>query len=181
MFLSATVGILASEGRMSWDDPIQKYLPDFNPMNDPQVGTEATIRDALRHATGIGHGLRTDDAAHGYEKAKKDIWTKITADCFSDEHHSPVLSSFVIRSSVDGDLKRANTLLAAHGGDSDGNPLRGIQEIWKPRSMADSSLANSLADFATKVLIKLLFGLKTRGELLVSYNKRLISTSADSN
>ena len=54
MFLSAAVGILVSEGKTSWDDPIRKHIPSFNPVGDPEIGGKATIRDALAHTTGLG-------------------------------------------------------------------------------------------------------------------------------
>ncbi|KAL4959242.1 serine hydrolase domain-containing protein [Aspergillus stella-maris] len=53
MFTSAAVGILVDEGKLSWTDPVQKYLPDFNPIGDPRIGKEADIIDILRHSTGI--------------------------------------------------------------------------------------------------------------------------------
>ncbi|GAW10767.1 hypothetical protein ANO14919_001020 [Xylariales sp. No.14919] len=54
MFLAAAVGILVDKGVMSWDDPIQKHVPDFNPLGDPEIGERATIRNALSHTTGLG-------------------------------------------------------------------------------------------------------------------------------
>ncbi|KAI1326296.1 beta-lactamase/transpeptidase-like protein [Xylariaceae sp. FL0255] len=54
MFLAAAVTILVSEGVMSWDDPIRKHVPDFDPVNDPDIGEHATIRNALSHTSGLG-------------------------------------------------------------------------------------------------------------------------------
>ncbi|KAL4790397.1 beta-lactamase/transpeptidase-like protein [Aspergillus venezuelensis] len=53
MFTSAAVSILADEGKLSWTDPVQKYLPEFNPVGDPRIGKEADIIDILRHSTGL--------------------------------------------------------------------------------------------------------------------------------
>ncbi|KAB8069768.1 beta-lactamase/transpeptidase-like protein [Aspergillus leporis] len=52
-FLSAAVGKLVDEGKLSWLDPIQKYIPEFNPSEDPNIGLKADIIDALRHSTGL--------------------------------------------------------------------------------------------------------------------------------
>ncbi|KAF4972995.1 hypothetical protein FSARC_572 [Fusarium sarcochroum] len=52
-FLSASIGILVDDGRLSWDDPVSKYIPDFNPTGDPRIGPQATIRAALRHTIGL--------------------------------------------------------------------------------------------------------------------------------
>ncbi|KAL3460895.1 beta-lactamase/transpeptidase-like protein [Aspergillus heterothallicus] len=53
MFTSAAAGILVDEGKLSWTDPIRKYLPEFNPVGDPRIGEEADIIDCLRHSTGL--------------------------------------------------------------------------------------------------------------------------------
>lgn len=53
MFTSAAVGILVDEGKLSWTDPVQKYIPEFNPAGNPLIGKEADIIDCLRHSTGI--------------------------------------------------------------------------------------------------------------------------------
>ncbi|KAF7591434.1 hypothetical protein BBP40_001536 [Aspergillus hancockii] len=52
-FLSAAVGKLVDEGKLSWLDPIQKYIPEFDPSGDPNIGLKADIIDALRHSTGL--------------------------------------------------------------------------------------------------------------------------------
>ncbi|KAL4875866.1 beta-lactamase/transpeptidase-like protein [Aspergillus karnatakaensis] len=53
MFLSAAVGILVDEGKLSWTDPVSKYIPEFNPRGDARIGAEADIIDCLRHSTGL--------------------------------------------------------------------------------------------------------------------------------
>ncbi|KAL2865869.1 serine hydrolase domain-containing protein [Aspergillus lucknowensis] len=53
MFTSAAVGILVDEGKLSWTDPIRKYVPEFDPVDDPRIGQEADIIDCLRHSTGL--------------------------------------------------------------------------------------------------------------------------------
>ncbi|KAH6964591.1 beta-lactamase/transpeptidase-like protein [Fusarium avenaceum] len=52
-FLSSAIGILVDEGKLSWDDPISKHIPDFNPVGDPRIRAEATIRSALSHTVGL--------------------------------------------------------------------------------------------------------------------------------
>lgn len=53
MLTSAAVGILVDEGKLQWRDPIQKYLPEFNPEGDHRIGKEADLIDVLRHSTGL--------------------------------------------------------------------------------------------------------------------------------
>ncbi|KAH7252748.1 beta-lactamase/transpeptidase-like protein [Fusarium tricinctum] len=52
-FLSIAIGILVEEGKLSWDDLISKHIPKFNPVGDPRIGSEATIRSALSHTVGL--------------------------------------------------------------------------------------------------------------------------------
>jgi CubicO group peptidase (beta-lactamase class C family) len=53
-FTSTLVGMLVDEGKMSWDDPVTKYLPYFqmNVESDDE-SAEVTLRDVLSHRTGF--------------------------------------------------------------------------------------------------------------------------------
>ena len=42
---------LYEQGKVQFDDPVQKYLPDFNTANDPQRA-EVTVRMLLTHTSG---------------------------------------------------------------------------------------------------------------------------------
>jgi CubicO group peptidase (beta-lactamase class C family) len=52
-FVAAAIGILVDEGKMSWDDPVQKHLPYFE-LYDPWVAKNAKVRDLLCHRLGLG-------------------------------------------------------------------------------------------------------------------------------
>lgn len=54
-FTAAALGILVDEGKVKWDDPVQKHLPAFQ-LHDPYVTREITIRDLLSHRSGLGLG-----------------------------------------------------------------------------------------------------------------------------
>ncbi|KAL4917187.1 beta-lactamase/transpeptidase-like protein [Aspergillus aurantiobrunneus] len=53
MFISAALGILISEGKLAWTDPIRKHIPEFDPASNPRIAREADIIDCLRHSTGL--------------------------------------------------------------------------------------------------------------------------------
>jgi CubicO group peptidase (beta-lactamase class C family) len=48
------MGMLVDEGKVSWNDPVIKYLPEFQ-LYDPFVTREITIRDLFVHDTGLGN------------------------------------------------------------------------------------------------------------------------------
>ena len=48
------MGMLVDEGKISWDDEVQKYLPEFQ-LYDPYVTREIKIRDLFIHDTGLGN------------------------------------------------------------------------------------------------------------------------------
>lgn len=48
------LGMLVDEGKLSWDDAVVTYLPDFQ-LYDPFVTREIKIRDLLVHDTGLGN------------------------------------------------------------------------------------------------------------------------------
>jgi CubicO group peptidase (beta-lactamase class C family) len=51
---AAAIGMLVDEGKLSWDDPVTKYLPAFQ-LYDPYVTREVTVRDLLTHRAGLGN------------------------------------------------------------------------------------------------------------------------------
>jgi CubicO group peptidase (beta-lactamase class C family) len=52
-FTSTAMGLLVQEGKLAWDDPVTKYLPDFK-LYDPHATALITIRDLLCHRAGLG-------------------------------------------------------------------------------------------------------------------------------
>lgn len=54
-FTAAALAILVDEGKLSWNDPVQKHLPALQ-LWDPYVTRELTVRDTLCHRTGLGLG-----------------------------------------------------------------------------------------------------------------------------
>ena len=50
---------LYEKGMVAIDDPVQKYLPDFNPANDPRRA-QVTVRMLLTHTSGIAGDLSLD-------------------------------------------------------------------------------------------------------------------------
>jgi CubicO group peptidase (beta-lactamase class C family) len=67
---------LYEQGKVQFDDPVQKYLPDFNPSNDPQRA-KVTVRMLLTHTSGEAGevdlrdpwGLDGADKAEGIHRA----------------------------------------------------------------------------------------------------------------
>lgn len=51
-FTVTALGMLADDGKLSWDDPVRKHLPNFK-LADPLASADVTLRDLLCHRTGI--------------------------------------------------------------------------------------------------------------------------------
>ncbi len=51
-FTVAALSQLVAQGKISWNDPLRKYLPWFE-LYDPYVSNHITIRDALCHNSGL--------------------------------------------------------------------------------------------------------------------------------
>jgi CubicO group peptidase (beta-lactamase class C family) len=51
-FTAMALGLLVDDGKLHWDDPVVRYIPEFR-VADPYVTREVTIRDLLEHRTGI--------------------------------------------------------------------------------------------------------------------------------
>ena len=54
-FTAAAIGMLMDEGKLSWDDKVIDYIPEFR-LYDPYVTEAFTIRDLLTHRSGLGLG-----------------------------------------------------------------------------------------------------------------------------
>ena len=52
-FTTASCGILVDEGTLSWTEPVQSYLPEFQTTQDPEVGKRAMLLDLCSHGTGL--------------------------------------------------------------------------------------------------------------------------------
>ena len=52
---TALLGRLVEQGKLAWDDPVTKYLPDFR-MHDPWVTKNMRVADLLTHASGLPEG-----------------------------------------------------------------------------------------------------------------------------
>lgn len=69
-FTATLIGMLVDEGRMQWDDPVEKYLPGFTlKVQSKDPNDRATLRDVLSHRTGftrmpyldMSRGLSSDE------------------------------------------------------------------------------------------------------------------------
>ena len=52
LFTATSIGFLVEEGKLDWDKPIKKYVPQIQFYND-ELNSNVTIRDMLSHRTGI--------------------------------------------------------------------------------------------------------------------------------
>lgn len=52
LFTATSIGFLVDEGKMAWDEPIKKFVPQIQFYND-ELNAHVTIRDMLSHRTGI--------------------------------------------------------------------------------------------------------------------------------
>lgn len=51
-FASFLAGILVEENKINWDDPVVRYLPDFQ-LHSPEQTRQLTLRHVLSHSTGL--------------------------------------------------------------------------------------------------------------------------------
>lgn len=54
-FTSAALAMLVDEGRLDWNDPVVRHLPEFA-MSDPYATAHITVRDILVHNSGLALG-----------------------------------------------------------------------------------------------------------------------------
>jgi CubicO group peptidase (beta-lactamase class C family) len=54
-FTCSALSVLAQDGKLDWDDPVNRHLPAFQ-MYDPWVTRQVTVRDLVTHRSGLGEG-----------------------------------------------------------------------------------------------------------------------------
>jgi CubicO group peptidase (beta-lactamase class C family) len=54
-FTGAALALLVEEGKIGWEDPVVKHIPEFR-MHDPAVTAMMTVRDLLVHRSGLPLG-----------------------------------------------------------------------------------------------------------------------------
>jgi CubicO group peptidase (beta-lactamase class C family) len=54
-FLAACLAMLVDEGRLAWEDPVQRHLPEFA-LHDAAASAMMTVRDLLLHNSGLPPG-----------------------------------------------------------------------------------------------------------------------------
>jgi CubicO group peptidase (beta-lactamase class C family) len=52
-FTTALVARLADQGKLTWDDPVRRHLPNFH-LSDPAADALVSLRDLGSHRTGVG-------------------------------------------------------------------------------------------------------------------------------
>lgn len=58
-FASVLTGILVNDKKLSWNDPVVKYVPDFS-LKNPDYTKQLTIRHILSHSSGLPMHTYTD-------------------------------------------------------------------------------------------------------------------------
>lgn len=54
-FLAACLAMLVDDGKLAWDDKVQRHLPQFQ-LHDPAASAMMTVRDLLLHNSGLPPG-----------------------------------------------------------------------------------------------------------------------------
>ena len=72
-FTATAIGILANEGKIDWDTPVQDYVSAFK-LHDPWATLRVTVRDLLCHRSGLA---RHDAMWYGSSLTMKDIFDRI--------------------------------------------------------------------------------------------------------
>lgn len=124
---AALLARLVDAGKLAWDDPVTRFLPDFR-MNDPWVTRNLQVRDLLIHNSGLGLGagdLMLWPEPNGFSRA----------DVLAGLAHLKPATSFRSAYAYDNLLYIvAGEVAAAAGGDSYEALLR--REVFEPLGLS---------------------------------------------
>ncbi|WP_375283912.1 serine hydrolase [Marinicauda pacifica] len=54
-FTTAALAMLVDEGKLNWDDPVRRFIPEFE-MSDPYITEHFSVRDLVTHRSGLPLG-----------------------------------------------------------------------------------------------------------------------------
>lgn len=137
-FTATALAILVDEGKLAWDDPVQKHLPAFQ-LADPLASRELTVRDLLSHRGGLGLGAG-DLMLFGGDHTRNDVLERLRhlkpatsfRSAYNYQNNMYVVAGEVIRAASGQPwetfvetrilrplgMQRANTDLKAQAGDA---------------------------------------------------------------
>jgi CubicO group peptidase (beta-lactamase class C family) len=73
LFTATAVGFLVKEGKLDWDQPIKKYVPQIQFYND-ELNENVTMRDMLSHRSGIS---RHDNIWYKSDFTRQDLFDRL--------------------------------------------------------------------------------------------------------
>jgi len=85
-FTAASIGLLVDDGKLNWNDPVQKHLPWFS-TPDPYRTEHMMVRDLLSHRSGWGT-FDGDLLWYGTELPQREILERHSKEPFSYEFRS---------------------------------------------------------------------------------------------
>lgn len=139
-FASATVARLVADGRIGWDDPVQRHLPWFR-MPREQDSSEVTVRDLLAMRSGFGSSEYT------FRRASADRRDHVRRIRYLPQLH-PLRNQFLYTTD-------SYTAIGEVVAETTGMPWEGYaaQTLWQPlgmrRTHADHALARRDANAAS--------------------------------
>jgi CubicO group peptidase (beta-lactamase class C family) len=73
LFTVMAAGMLVADGKLGWDEPFRRYVPDVRFYND-ELDREITLRDMLSHRTGV---TRHDLIWYESPFTRKELWDRM--------------------------------------------------------------------------------------------------------
>ena len=73
LFTATSIGFLVDEGKLAWDEPIKKFVPQIQFYND-ELNAHVSIRDMLSHRTGIS---RHDNIWYKSDFSRQELFDRI--------------------------------------------------------------------------------------------------------
>lgn len=67
-FTATAVAMLVMDGKLSWDDPVRKFIPEFK-LHDEDRSAKLTLRDIASHLSGVEDGAITNIPANTLPEA----------------------------------------------------------------------------------------------------------------
>lgn len=73
LFTVMAAGMLVTDGKLAWDEPIKRYVPDIR-FHDDDLDRQITLRDMLSHRTGV---TRHDLIWYESPFTRKELWDRM--------------------------------------------------------------------------------------------------------
>ncbi|KAL9124212.1 MAG: hypothetical protein Q9217_006436 [Psora testacea] len=95
-FVAAAAGIAVDEGKLEWDGIMSQYVPELNPVGDPEITSRGTVKHFLMHTSGLARPQLLVMGPRGLVLGKEEDFTTLMNHATTRNQHGQRFDSWFL-------------------------------------------------------------------------------------